>query len=225
MTLLANCPLPWDSGSTHGSLAESFHPAVAYTWMIPASHPLSAASYKVICVIKYCRLLFYHPVIIPYSRNTKPSKGRREKNSAKPESQLTGLSEWSANNFFFFFFPKYRWVIKDEMCNKHLIVKSVVGGRALGQISQLRRLYFERLTGVWIGAACSASVQKLGMSSRRFYSQLCVFVTCSCLPVLLYCTFYCASGIDDANLARRFQFWNLAHPFCQPWTESVFNLS
>lgn len=29
MTLLANCPLPWDSGSTHGSLAESFRPAAA----------------------------------------------------------------------------------------------------------------------------------------------------------------------------------------------------
>lgn len=64
MALLANCPLPWDSGSTHGSLAKSFIP-VTHTQMIPAFYPLSAAFYKVIYVIKYYRLLFYHPMIIP----------------------------------------------------------------------------------------------------------------------------------------------------------------
>lgn len=73
MTLLANCPLPWDSGSTHGSLAKSFIPQ-QHTRMILAFHPRSAAFYKVVYVIKYYWLLFYHPMIIPSGENSKPSE-------------------------------------------------------------------------------------------------------------------------------------------------------
>lgn len=52
MTLLANCPLPWDSGSTHGSLTESFRPAaVAAAHMddFGVSSPLSSFAQSLLC--------------------------------------------------------------------------------------------------------------------------------------------------------------------------------
>lgn len=56
--------------------------------MIPASHPLSAASHKVVCVIKYCHALFYQPVIIPERRNSgKPSKEEEQEEKEKEEEK------------------------------------------------------------------------------------------------------------------------------------------
>lgn len=76
--------------------------------MIAAFYPRSAAFSKVIYVIKYYQLLFYHPVIKPDGWNTKPSE-----DDAGEEINWLFSVKWK------WLFVKFQWAIKCWMSDEY----------------------------------------------------------------------------------------------------------